>query len=80
MQEITVAKSHAGGQLMKELIAAIPTFIRTTATIEAGLTRNICTPESGGVTSYPDESVRVKFADDISASAVQTVIDAHTPE
>ena len=79
MQQITVTKSHADAQLMNELIAAIPTFIRTTAVSEGGITKNMCTSESGQVESYPNGSVRVSFADNISSSAVQTVIDAHTP-
>ena len=80
MQEITVTKSHADAQLMDELIASVPTFIRTTPVIVDGFTRNHATRESGQVESYPNGSVRVSFADDISSSAVQTVIDAHTPE
>ena len=79
MQQITATKSHVDSQLMNELIAAIPTFIRTTAVVEFGLTKNMCTSESGQVESYPNGSVRVSFADNISSSAVQTVIDAHTP-
>ena len=80
MQQITVTKSYAGSQLMAELIAAVPTFLRTTAVTEFGRTINhAITGECGGVESYPDGRVRVTFADDISSSAVQTVIDAHTP-
>ena len=79
MQQIIVTKSHADAQLMNELIAAVPTFIRTTAVSEDGITKNMCTSESGQVESYPDGSVRVTFADNIASSAVQTVIDAHTP-
>ena len=79
MQQITVTKSHSDAQLMNELIAAVPTFIRTNTVTEFGRVTNICTPESGQVESYSNGSVRVSFADDISSSAVQTVIDAHTP-
>jgi len=79
MQEITVIKSHSGGQLMDELIAAIPTFLRTTPKIEDGITRNFCTPDSGAVFSYPDGSMRVTFADDIESSEVQSVINVHIP-
>tara|TARA_Y100000310_G_C20394639_1_gene674472 strand:- start:40 stop:270 length:231 start_codon:yes stop_codon:yes gene_type:complete len=75
MQTQTFTLVHNLSQLHDELQAAIPNFHRTH---ENYLGERELSADGGRVSARGNEVI-IEFADDISASAVRTVVDAHTP-
>lgn len=75
MQTIALVRANNLAQLMDELIAGVPTFLRTTVDADG---RNVATADSGVVEGSPT-TIRITFADNIPAVDVQAVIDAHVP-
>ena len=73
MQTLSIVKLHHSAQLMDELIAGVPTFMRVTTGDE-----RVADPDAGRVDSIGN-SLTVTFADDIASADVLKVIIAHTP-
>ena len=78
MQIIKETKIVSAGQLMGELIAGVPGFLRGTPDPDKP-TSLICDSDSGRVHTREENGLEVMFHESILASEVQTVIDAHTP-
>lgn len=74
MRTRTYTKPHAVW-LMSELVAAIPTFLRTAPDPRGG---REALPDCGSVVSNGNV-VTVIFADDIDPAAVDAVVAAHDP-